>query len=301
MARSLPFVGAVRQTIWGWPAALNFFLGGMGSLLYAASFLFDGFLSGRLPDKELALWRLIGPGLTMLGFLAVTTEAGRPSRAVYLLHHLYRSWMSREVLAGGLFIGGAVGYALLPLPAFKWLAIAAAVGLAFCQAMMLYDSLGVTLWNACIVPVQCLSANLLAAAALLLLAMVSWTAPLPPVLTVTTMALILVDGAAWYVLLRYRSTPDDHSARKPLLRTPSLLLVLGVGHLLPFLLLISALVISGIDDGHGVLMRSLISMVALMVLAGGLAQKAGVVLGGNSLRPMRRGDNYFHQRGADCG
>ncbi len=69
---------------------------------------------------------------------------------------------------------------------------------------------------------------------------------------------------------------------------------------MPFLLLLSASAISSTGDGLIFLMKPLTLMTALLVMAGGLAQKAGVVLGGNSLRPMRRGDNYFHQRGANC-
>lgn len=300
MTRPLPFVGAVRQTIWGWPAVLNLFLGGLGSLFYAATFVFDGSLSEQIHASELTVWRLIGPGLTVLGFLAVVTEAGRPSRAVFLLHHLYRSWMSREVLAGGLFIGSAFGYALLPLPALKWLAIATAVGLSLCQAIMLYDSMGVTIWNDRIVPLQCLTANMLAAA-MVLLTFVSWSARVPLALAATSLSLMLLDGGAWLLLLRHQSTPEHRDARKPLLRTLPLMLVFGIGHLLPFLLLLSTLAISGIGYDRSVLVGSLVSMATLMVLTGGLAQKAGVVLGGNSLRPMRRGDNYFHFRGVEGG
>ncbi|WP_419658229.1 hypothetical protein Dvar_71630 [Desulfosarcina variabilis str. Montpellier] len=297
MARFFPFVGAVRHTIWGWPAVLNFFLGGMGSLFYAVSFLFDGSLSAHAPGNEWGFWRLIGPGLSALGFLAVVTEAGKPRHAVFLLQHLHRSWMSREVLAGGLFIGGAVGYALSSLPALKWLAIAAAVCLSVCQAMMLYDSKGVTLWSAAIVPLQCLSANLLAAAALLL-GVALWTGTAQMVLMAATMVLILVDGGAWVVLLRHRPTTEHRNARIPLFKTSSFLIALGVGHLLPFLLLVAVLVINAIGDGQGVLMHSLIPMTVLMVLAGGLAQKADVVLDGNSLRPIQRGENFFHRYGA---
>jgi DMSO reductase anchor subunit len=263
----------------------------MGALFYAGSFLWLEVDPGQSGSDAYALLRLVGPVLAGIGFLAVVTEAGRPSRAIYLLHHLHRSWMSREVLCGGVFIAAAFGHAVLPIEGFRWLALGAAVLLAVCQAMMLYDGMGVTLWYAVIVPLQCLLANA-AAASVLLLALFPRNAPLPASLLGTAMAALVADGWAWYLLLGQRPTIAAHAARASLYRADALWLVFGLGHLMPFLILAFVALLQIAFGAQLGLTGTLTILVALLTLAGGLGQKAGVVLGGNSLRPMRRGDNY---------
>ncbi len=299
MAASMQFVGAVRQTIWGWPAVLNLFLGGMGSLFYTGSHIWLDAGSGLQGDPHAGI-RLIGPVLTIIGFMAVVTEAGRPSRAVFLLHHLYRSWMSREVLFGAVFIGAAFANALYPTAALKWVAISAAVMMAVCQAMMLYDGMGVTLWYAPIVPLQCLLANVGAAAALLL-ALISPFDALPLTLIGVLMAVLLLDGWAWYHLMRIRPTAADRAARQPLYRTAHLMLVLGIGHLVPLVLLFVLATVQLARQSQIAAAGPLVILLALFVLAGGIGQKAGVLLGGNSLRPMRRGGNRLRPHGGYAG
>jgi DMSO reductase anchor subunit len=268
----------------------------MGALFYAGSFLWLEIDLGQSGSDPHALLRLVGPVLTGIGFLAVVTEAGRPSRAIYLLHHLHRSWMSREVLCGGVFIATAFGHAVLPMAGFKWLAIGAAVLLAVCQAMMLYDGMGVTLWYAPIIPLQCLLANA-AAASFLLLALFPRSAPQPASLLALAMVVLVADGWAWYRLLGHGRTIAARAARASLYRADLLFLIFGLGHLVPLLILISvALLQFALGEQVG-LTGTLMITATVLTLAGGLGQKAGVVLGGNSLRPMRRSDNYIWSSG----
>ncbi len=93
---------AWRQTSWGTRVAVDFFLNGTGSgliVMSSALFLMTGqsvFLS-----KMIILSGLI---ILAAGLLVLTSELGRPTRAIYALSNLRTSWLSRGVLFNALLI-----------------------------------------------------------------------------------------------------------------------------------------------------------------------------------------------------
>ncbi|RME43027.1 MAG: hypothetical protein D6791_16450, partial [Chloroflexi bacterium] len=115
----MELIRPIKQTVWRWPAVAQFTLGGMGTGFYLLGLLIAARSGGDMPESFVlaAVFKLLGPALAALGFLALTTEAGRPSRGHNLLRHLRRSWMSRETLAGAVFIPAAFLDWLFPQPA----------------------------------------------------------------------------------------------------------------------------------------------------------------------------------------
>src|SRR6266545_2043113 len=61
MTRPVELIPPRRQTLWGWPAVLNFALGGLGAGLYVVAVLAAGF--GQSPAVTLASW--LGPALLL--------------------------------------------------------------------------------------------------------------------------------------------------------------------------------------------------------------------------------------------
>src|SRR5574341_607336 len=116
------------QKVWKWPAATNFTTGGIGAGFYLVGLVLGlprdqdwlaPFLAGQawlLPAVWAALFKLVGPAFVGAGFIALTTEAGRPQRGINLFRHLRRSWMSRETLAFVIFAPFAALDWLMPNP-----------------------------------------------------------------------------------------------------------------------------------------------------------------------------------------
>src|SRR6266496_1975910 len=59
MTRPVELIPSRRQALWGWPAVLNFVLGGLGAGLYVTAVVAAGF--GRSPAVTVASW--LGPTL----------------------------------------------------------------------------------------------------------------------------------------------------------------------------------------------------------------------------------------------
>src|SRR5574342_536774 len=95
MTGPMELIPARRQALWGWPAVLNFALGGLGAGLYAVAVVAAGF--GRSP--------------------AVTAA----------------SWVSRELWIGGAFVVLVATDLAFPLRLHRGLAVLAALVLALAQ------------------------------------------------------------------------------------------------------------------------------------------------------------------------
>src|SRR3990172_2763707 len=100
MTPPVELIPARRQILWGWPAVVNFTLGGVGAGLYGTAVLAAGF--ERTAAVVLASW--LGLLLVLAGFAAVAGEAGRPLRGPRVLWKVRTSWMSRELWIGGAFV-----------------------------------------------------------------------------------------------------------------------------------------------------------------------------------------------------
>jgi phenylacetyl-CoA:acceptor oxidoreductase subunit 2 len=134
----------IRQKPWDWRAASNF-VGASGSGALASVALARGFgtPAGESETAGLALGLL----MIAIGLVSVWMEIGHPWRALNVLRHPQRSWMSREAwVAMVLFSAGALA---LWSDNIVVIAVTAALGLAFvyCQGRILAAAKGIPAWR----------------------------------------------------------------------------------------------------------------------------------------------------------
>ena len=287
-------IRARRQTAWRWPAVVNFTLGGMAAGFYVLSSLVAVLQDVGMHAESQPMWfRLLAPVLTGLAFLSLTIEAGQPLRGRYLLCHLRRSWMSRETLAGAVFILAAALDWLFPYPALRILAVAAAIGLMISHGFIVYRSRGMTAWNVPIVPLLFVTSAFAMGSGLLLLLGRGWLAQGYGSLIVGLICVVL-DLGVWLLYLRWSGDAAFREATKPLRHPISQIVVVGIGHLLPILLLLAAL-------GYSARTRLgyIVAAVAgLAMVVGGMGQRAGMVLRAGYLREIVQGQPKGNAREA---
>ena len=240
--------GAPRlQRSWDSRAALNFIGGGAGTGLLVAAAAAVSFGWPFFPAGALAIL-LIGFGLSM-----VWMEIGRPLRALNVFFHPQTSWMTREAfLAVPLLALAAVtvvidqGLVVLPpavrMPAtpFALAAAALALGFLFCQARMLRASRGVPAWREpSLQPVIIITGLTEGLGLLLLLAVL--VGPPPAWVVPAALVALVARAAAWqYYRLRLRMrAPAAAIAALDRVSIP----VHVVGHILPAVLLVGALLV----------------------------------------------------------
>ena len=268
-----------RQRVWRWPAAINFILGGMGAGLYLFSLLMT-WLGTPAPTG----FKLLAPALTALGLLSLTVEAGRPLRSLHLFRALHHSWMSREALAGALFIVTAVlSWIWSPV----WLSLLTAVfaaGFILSQGFIVYRAYAVTAWNKPVVPWLFFLSGLAAGGGLtLMIAAFEDAASLASMARIGLVSLS-AGGAAWVWYL-FSSLDTAFEAAVSSLRSPkALTLTLVVGHVLPILLL---LLMTMIDNHSGQTILALIA--GIMIIVGNAAQKLQLILKAGALKGIFAG------------
>jgi len=124
------------QQHWDARAATNFMAGGAGSGLIAATVVFGAPVSPMV----------IGAALVGVGLTAVWFEIGRPWRAMNVMRHPRRSWMSRESLVA-VVLFAAVAAALLGVPLAAPVAAVAALAFLYCQARIVQAARGIPAWR----------------------------------------------------------------------------------------------------------------------------------------------------------
>lgn len=283
----MEFIQPRKQTIWGWPALINFFLGGMAAGFYILSIFVTLLQSGVAGVAQPAAFKWIAPILAGLGLAVLSIEAGRPLRSIYLLKHLGRSWMSRETLAGLIFIPLAMLDALFSHPLLWGLAVIGAAAFMVSQGFILYRARAITAWNMSLMPLLFVTMGLAAGSGLWLLFLPLSEGPVlvPAIITFVCVALDLI---VWTLYLRWSGGPDFQQVTKALRRPRSLAVTVGLGHLFPMVLLLwvmlpENLMTSGWQNGG-------IILAAVAIIAGGLAQKSGIVITVSYLRGIVLGD-----------
>ncbi|MGG0716001.1 DmsC/YnfH family molybdoenzyme membrane anchor subunit [Robertmurraya massiliosenegalensis] len=97
--------------------------------------------------KAMRILLIVIAALSLVGLIASFAHLGTPSHALNSIRNLGSSWMSREILVTGLFIGAAcvtAGLALIQKKVNHWLLIVSAlIGLVdiYCMAMIYSNSL----------------------------------------------------------------------------------------------------------------------------------------------------------------
>jgi DMSO reductase anchor subunit len=288
----MELIRPTKQGVWGWPGAVNFILGGMAAGFYLLSSLMAIFQSGALGVSQPERFKLLAPALISLGFLALMTgtshikgmivDVSHPLRSRHLFRHLHRSWMSRETLASVTFILAAVLDWLFPHLTLWVLAAAAATALMISHGFILYRVRAVTAWNVPLVPLLFLTSSFTTGSGLMLL-VTSGKLTLRVGLVVIALVCVVLDLAVWLLYLRWSRDTTFQEATESLRGPNALIFTVGIGHLLPVLLLLLLLV--ALDVGVGVELWHIVAAPAgLAMIAGGVSQKAGIILKASYLR-----------------
>lgn len=275
LAQPVELIPGQQQSLWGWPAVVNFALGGLGAGFYVVAVAASRFH----PSPAVILGSWLGPLLVLVGFAAVAAEAGRPFRGGRVLTRVGTSWMSRELWIGGVFILCAVADLLSPWRPYRVMALGAGLGLALAQGFILRRARGVVSWNVPLIPATfLLSAVVSGAGAFLLVETISGRRPTAPVL-VATLFLLAVALLAW---VRYLTWSDESTfirAVSSLSEGWASLLIARGGYLVPFLLVAIAVGVPAIS-------APAILLAGVLMVGGQLYTKARLILRAGSLRPI---------------
>ena len=264
-----------RQVLWGWPAVLNFALGGLGAGLYVAAVAAAGF--GRSPAVSAASW--LGPLFVLAGFAAVATEAGRPFRGPRVLTRLGSSWMSRELWIGGVFVLLVAADLAFPLHLYRALATLAALALALAQGYIVRRARGVTAWDVPLMPLLFLLSALISGSGLyLVIEVVSGRHPEGALLG-GALLLLAAGLAAWRRYLRWSGEVAFAEAVAPLAKDRGGRLIVGGGYVAPLALILLAAVLPAVAP------LALLVAGALMVGAQ-FYTKAQLILAAGQFRPI---------------
>jgi DMSO reductase anchor subunit len=273
-ARRMPLLPPVAQTLWGWPAVLNFALGGLGAGLYVMAAVTAGFTPS--PALRIAAW--LGPLLVLGGFGAVATEAGRPFRAPRVLARVRTSWMSRELWLGGVFALLAVGGSVVEGPGLRILGAVAAAGLILAQGQILRHARGVTVWAVAPMPAVFLTSALVSGAGLLIVLEAGRGHPLERLLG-AALAVLIVHVCAWSVLVTWSRDEAFRQGVRPLREGPRAGLIVVAGHVLPSLLAALAVALPGLGP-------LLATAAGALMIGGQITAKDVLIREAGQLRPV---------------
>jgi len=174
-----------QQQSWDGRAAANFMCGGAGCGLIVFAALAGG-------PRWLVL---VGAALVGLGLLSVFSEIGRPLRAMNVIRHPQRSWMTREAMVAPLLFAAVAATWFVGPPATS-LAALAALAFVYCQARMLQAAKGIPAWREPLT-VPLIVATGLAEGGGLWLALSSAAAPAPALPWLAFALALMVRLALW--------------------------------------------------------------------------------------------------------
>lgn len=274
---------AEPQGAWGWQIAANFILVGAGTGFY----LFSYFVL-VLGDRSFVLskqvqYSLLAPVLAALGFLALTAKPGRPLRSIYLFNNIRQAWVSRETLLWGIFIPVVIIDWLIPNMVLRFLAIVAAFALMISQGAILYQIRAIPGWNVLVMPMFFISSGFASGGGVFMLIGGMTRSPLLSGAITMTLIAIIANLAMWLLYLyRFRSATFREATDK--LRRPlSLSVTIGIGHLLPVVLLCS-LIVRNYYEPERLFFAEIVGGVA--VLLGIIFQKMTIMVSASNMKAI---------------
>ena len=264
------------QAFWGWPAVLNFFLGGLGAGFYVVTVLAEG-PAGRSAVMTLAAW--LAPACVLAGFAAVAAEAGRPLRGPRVLLRVGTSWMSRELWLGGAFVALVLADGLRALGPLRAGAAVAGLVLAIAQGFIVRGARGIPAWNVPVMPTLFGLSALVSGAGLYLVVAVG-VRRVPSVPGLAAVLMLLVGGVRmWVRYLTWSSEAAFAEAVAPLTRGREARLVVGAGLMAPLLLTTGAAAWPAVAPAA-------LALAGILMVLGQLHAKARLVLTAGRLRPV---------------
>jgi DMSO reductase anchor subunit len=271
--KSTTILQAGLQHVWGWPGIANFFLVGAGTGFYLVNFL-----EGMLHNESSALSQhvplgLLGPVLAILGFLALTTEAGQPMRGVHLFRHLRHAWLSRETLCWTLFVLSAILNWWIPRLFFQIIAVPAALVLMISQGFILYQMRAITTWNVPLMPLFFISSGFMSGSGVVMLIGGLTRSLLPLSAIIIGIVALSANLCVWFLYLHSCRNTEFLKATEKLRRPFMAVTIVGLGHILPLVLLF--LLVSGRTGGTWLSIVGIVS--GLAMLYGVFLQKKAIV------------------------
>lgn len=265
---------AEQQSTWARPATANFVLGGMGTGFYLFSLGAELLEKGIVAMSKQVPYGLLGPALVALGFLILAVEAGNPSKGFHLFRKFRSAWLSRETVFWSIFLPVAVLDWFIPNPFFRILSVGTALALMVSQGLILYQIRAITGWNAPIIPILFISSGFTSGGGVVLLISGLAQSPLSLSTIVIEMIALSTNLVIWLIYL-YRSHNNvPGEAMRNLRRPPSLLITVGLGHVLPLLLL---LVLGRLGHFEAAAWFHIVTLTGLAILLGVIVQKKAVV------------------------
>ncbi len=274
-----------KQTEWRWQAAVNFIMGGAGTGFYALSVIALIYDKGSSLSTLPVPFGLLGPVLTVIGLAVLVTEAGRPLRGRFLIHRLQSSWISREVLAGGIFILSVALDSLFPHLVFKMSAVLGAFIFMLSQGFIVYSARALPAWNVPVTPIFFLTSGFSSGAGVALLLAASVSLWLLDLWVFIALICAILNLTVWILYLRSTGAADFRSATATPKRPRAVVLAVGLGHLFPLSLLLLMLVSGFLEmDGFFTMILSTVSGAALIL--GVIVQKSFILFAAGYTRAI---------------
>jgi len=270
------FNHTIRQKVWGWPVVANFILAEAAGGFYILSFLkvkIEGTAGDATPSVAYHL--LVPAAMVCLGFICLKIKSKRSLRACDLLRSIRTSWMSREFLAGTLFVAALFLTSLFPHPVLRILGAGAALGLMLSQGFIVYSARGVPAWNVAIIPLVFLTSGFVSGGGLMFV-LLDW-ATTERSFAVMGIVCVAMNLVIWLLYLHWSFDREFRQATEALRRPNALIVTVGVGHFLPVCLLFLVVMRPGFGSGAG-LPAIATSIAALAMITGSFRQNADIIL-----------------------
>ena len=281
--KNVEILQAVPQQAWGWPGIVNFILGGAGTGFYLFSFVVMVLEEGAFAMSKQIPYGLIAPILVALGFLALTTDAGHPLRGFYLFRNLRWAWLSRETFFFSIFVPVAILDWVLPSLYFRILSVATALALMISQGLILYQIRAITIWNRPIMALLFISSAFASGGGVVLLIGGLTRSRLSQSTIVLEMIALSANLVIWLVYLYWFRSTAFWEATEKLRRPFGLIITVGLGHILPLVVLFLLAVWAG-SEARGPFLIETVSSLAIFV--GVIVQKKNIVLGASHMKVM---------------
>jgi DMSO reductase anchor subunit len=280
---NIQLIPSKKQKAWGWPAVVNFILGGLAAGFYILCFL-DQLLQKNISAVSMpSICKALAPVLLGIGFFALIFEAGRPRRVYYLLRNLGTSWMSVESLTGMVFILSVIFSVVINHPAFPIVAAFSALIFMVSQGMILCKARAMPAWNISLMPILFLTSGLSMGSGLVLLLAALHLLSLSDIFLSVSLICVAMDMAAWLLYLHWSGDRSFLSATRVFRHPFVIAFNTGIGHAFPALLLLIE-VISGMR-----FQDSIALLAGLSILIGGAVRKMLVVMGVGNMREITLG------------
>ena len=273
--KNIEVLPAAPQGAWGWSAATNFILVGAGTGFYLFSFIVTVLEERPFVISKHITFGLIAPVLVAMGFLALGTEGGRPSRGIYLFRNLRQAWLSRETFFFSVFVPIAILDWIIPNPVFRVLSLAAALALMISQGAILYQIRAIMGWNVLFIPALFISSGFTSGGSVVLLLGGLTRSPLMLSTIIIEMTALSANAVIWLLYLYWIHRAAFREAIVRLRRPFALITIVGLGHILPLTFLF-LLAVSGNPESKWPFVVE--TVIGLAVLFGVILQKKAVVL-----------------------